>query len=147
MGAATLYVIVTMSDGSQTTSAQGMPSLHACTAVVELLKEVARADRTATLPGTGASSANRSLNCKSASPGAAGVATATRHRRAVAARRCGGSPTCATAACTVGAIRTLPILPRKNRRQGVWAALHPRRLRRIALHARRQRRRLYAHSG
>ena len=51
MGAATLYVIVTMSDGSQTTSAQGMPSLHACTAVVELLKEVARADRSAPING------------------------------------------------------------------------------------------------
>ena len=51
MDAATLYVIVTMSDGSQTTSAQGMPSLHACTAVVELLKEVARADRSAPING------------------------------------------------------------------------------------------------
>ena len=51
MDAATLYVIVTMSDGSQTTSAQGMTSLHACTAVVELLKDVARADREAPING------------------------------------------------------------------------------------------------
>ncbi len=51
MDAATLYVIVMMSDGSQTTSAQGMPSLRACAAMVELLKDVARADHEAPING------------------------------------------------------------------------------------------------
>ena len=51
MDAATLYVMLKMSDGSQTTSAQGMPSLHTCAAGMEFLKEVARTDRQGPIVG------------------------------------------------------------------------------------------------
>ena len=45
MDAATLYVMLTMQDGSQTTSARGYLSLRACAAGMEFMKEVARTDR------------------------------------------------------------------------------------------------------
>jgi hypothetical protein len=45
MDAATLYVMLTMQDGTQTTSARGYPSLRACAAGMEFMKEVARTDR------------------------------------------------------------------------------------------------------
>ena len=51
MDAATLYVIVTMSDGTQTTSTLWYPSLRACAASMEFLKDVARADREAPIQG------------------------------------------------------------------------------------------------
>jgi hypothetical protein len=51
MDAATLYVMLTMSDGSQTTSAQGYPSLQACAAGMEVIKDIARSDREAPIQG------------------------------------------------------------------------------------------------
>ena len=45
MDAATLYVMLTMQDGTQTTSGRGYPSLRACAAGMEFMKEVARTDR------------------------------------------------------------------------------------------------------
>ena len=45
MDAATLYMVLTMQDGTQTTSSRGYPSLRACAAGMEFLKDVARADR------------------------------------------------------------------------------------------------------
>ena len=51
MDAATLYVIVTLSDGTQSTSTFGYSSLQACAASMEMLKEVRRADEEAPVNG------------------------------------------------------------------------------------------------
>jgi hypothetical protein len=45
MDAATLYIMLTMQDGSRTASARGYPSLRACADGMEFMKEVARSDR------------------------------------------------------------------------------------------------------
>jgi len=51
MDAATLYMALTMQDGTQNTSSLGFPSLRACAAGMEFLKDVARADRQGPING------------------------------------------------------------------------------------------------
>ena len=51
MDAATLYVIVTMSDGTQSTSTLGFRSLRDCAAAMELYKDLRRSDEEAPING------------------------------------------------------------------------------------------------
>ena len=51
LDAATLYMIVTLQDGTQSTSTFGFPSLRACAAGMDLFKEIERADRQGPIKG------------------------------------------------------------------------------------------------
>ena len=51
MDPVTLYMVLAMQDGTQITSSLGYPSLRACAAEMEFLKDLARSDRQGPIKG------------------------------------------------------------------------------------------------
>ena len=93
MDAATLYIVLTLPNGGQKASIIGEPTWAACRQHIAFLQELKRMDPDAPIVRYRCMF-KMPFNCKFASRGTAGGATATRSRLGKAAQRFGGSPTC-----------------------------------------------------